>query len=469
MQVEKIARRATISTFILHLPSVLFRAAGKNKPQAGKKTQPFTRQNYRIFMRILLKKAIIAAPGQSLHGHKADLLIEDGQIAKVADTLEENADRVLQYDNLHVSPGWMDIFAHFCDPGNEYKEDLQYGAKAAAAGGFTDVMVIPNTFPPLDSKAQIEYIISKSAGYPVSVHPAGAVSVKLEGVALAEMYEMHRSGALAFTDGLHPVQSSGILLKALQYVKAFRGVIIQVPEDTGVSLHGLMHEGLWSTRLGMAGKPAVAEEIAIRRDLELLRYTGSRLHFTGVSLRTSVDLIRAAQKEGLDISCSVTPYHLTLNDESLKYYESNYKVTPPLRTQKDVEALRKGVAEGVINCFASHHFPQDTDSKQKEFEYAEEGMIGLESLFGIISKALPELDLDTKISMLAVNPRKIFGLPAARIAEGEEACLTLFDPELTWIFEEKDIRSKSKNTPFTGKELKGKVFGIINKNQIALS
>lgn len=420
-------------------------------------------------MRILLKKARITAPGQPLHGQTSDLLIEGGIISEIADSIEENADEVIQRPNLHVSPGWMDIFAHFCDPGSEFKEDLRYGAQAAAAGGFTDVMVIPNTFPPLDSKSQIEYITSKSALYPVNIHPIGAVSTKIEGKSLAEMYEMYQSGAIAFSDGLQPVQSSGILLKALQYIKAFNGVLIQVPEDTGVSLHGLMHEGLWSTRLGMAGKPAIAEEILIRRDLELLRYTGSRLHFTGISLKKSVSLIQEAQKAGLDISCSVTPYHLALTDESLKNYESNYKVNPPLREQQDVEALKKAVAEGVISCFASHHFPQDVDSKQKEFEYAGDGIIGLQSLFGIVGTALPDLDVDRKVIMLAINPRKIFGLPIPQIAVGQQAALTLFDPDLTWALEEKDIRSKSRNTPFTGKSLKGKPLGIINKNQISLS
>jgi dihydroorotase len=418
-------------------------------------------------MRILLKKARIIAPGQPLHGGVRDLLIEDGVITQISHNISEPADQLIAKDNLHISPGWMDIFANFGDPGYEFKEDLESGAQAAASGGFTDVMVIPNTTPPLESKAQIEYIISQSHPLPVNIHPIGAISRELAGKSLAEMYEMHRSGALAFSDGLHPVQSSGLLLKALQYVKAFGGILIQIPDDTGISHHGLMHEGLWSTRLGMPGKPAIAEEILIRRDLELLRYTGSRLHFTGVSLEKSIDLIREAKAAGLAVSCSITPYHLSLADDTLQEYDSNYKVNPPLREQKDITALRKAVKEGIIDCFATHHLPQEADSKQKEFEYAEDGMIGLESAFGILGNALPGVSIDHKINLLAINPRRLFDLPVPEIAEKAAANLTLFDPDLEWTFGESDIRSKSRNSPFLGKQLKGKVFGILHKNQFA--
>lgn len=420
-------------------------------------------------MRILLKKARIIAPGQIHHRQTLDLFIDNGVISKIAETIDEEADYVIQQDNLHVSPGWMDIFSHFCDPGYEYKEDLQHGGYAAAMGGFTDVMIVPNTSPALDSKAQIEYVRGKSAVLPVNIYPIGAVSTKTEGKSLAEMYEMHQSGSLAFSDGLHAIQSSGILLKALQYIKAFNGILIQIPEDVSISGQGLMHEGIWSTRLGMAGKPAIAEEILIRRDIELLRYTGSRLHFTGISLKKSIELIAEAQQNGLAVSCSVTPYHLMLTDESLMHYESVYKVNPPLRQEEDIEALKEAIANEIITCFASHHFPQDTDNKQKEFEYAGEGMIGLESLFGITGIALPNLALDTKIKMLAVNPRNLFGLPVPQIEENAHASLTLFDPNSNWIFGKESIRSKSKNTPFIGRELKGKAIGIINKNQIFLS
>lgn len=419
-------------------------------------------------MRILLKKARIIAPGQALNGLIRDLLIEDGVIRQIAGEINVDADKTILRENLHLSPGWMDVFAHFCDPGYEYKEDLESGARAAAAGGFTEVMIIPNTHPPLESKAQIEYIIRKSQHLPVNIRPIGAISKNLEGKALAEMYEMHQSGAVAFSDGINPVQSSGLFLKALQYVKAFDGIIIQIPDDTGISQYGLMHEGLWSTRLGMPGKPAIAEEILIERDLKLLKYTESKLHFTGISLKKSVDLIRAAKAGGLQVTCSVTPYHLLLSDEKLQQYESVFKVNPPLREEDDIVALRNAIKEGVIDCIATHHFPQDIDSKQKEFEYAGEGMIGLESCFGVLGISLENLTVEQKVQFLAVNPRRIFDLPVPEIKEGEKANLTLFDPETSWIFEEDRVHSKSKNSPFIKNKLIGKPLGIINKSQFYL-
>lgn len=420
-------------------------------------------------MRILLKKVHIVAPGQALNGKIRDIFIEDGTIRRITEEINLPADQVISKKNMHVSPGWMDIFANFGDPGFEYKEDLESGVNAAAAGGFTEVMIIPNTHPVLESKAQIEYVIRKSQHLPVNVHPIGAVSSGTEGKSLAEMYEMHQSGAVAFSDGISPVQSSGLLLKALQYIKAFDGILIQIPDDTGVSHNGLMHEGIWSVRLGMQGKPAIAEEILVERDLKLLQYTESKLHFTGISLRRSVELIAEAKAKGLQVTCSVTPFHLSLTDERLQEYDSVYKVNPPLRTEDDIEALKNGVQTGIIDCIATHHFPQDIDSKQKEFEYAAEGMTGLESCFGSLGNALGDMTLDEKISLLTVKPRNIFGIPVPELKETTAANLTLFDPDQRWLFEERDIHSRSKNSAFLNISLKGKPLGIINKGQLFLN
>ncbi len=413
-------------------------------------------------MRIWIKKARIIAPGQPLNGMIRDIWIEGGIIGEIAERLpDREADQVVEGEQLHVSPGWMDVFAHFCDPGYEYKEDLGSGADAAAAGGYTEVLVIPDTQPPLQSKSMVEYVVRRTASLPVRVRPIGAVSRDLEGAALAEMYEMWQSGAIAFSDGLSPLQSSGLLLKALQYVKAFDGVIIQIPEDISISQHGLMHEGLWSTRLGMPGKAAIAEEILLKRDLELLRYTGSRMHVTGISLRRSAELIRQAREAGLQVTCSVTPHHLLLDDSALQGYDSHLKVNPPLRDQAEVAGLRQAVMDGWVDCFATHHHPQDPDSKQKEFEYAGEGMIGLESAFGVLGLALPELSLERKIAMLTTGPRQVFGIPVPRLEQGQPANLTLFDPDAEWVFEQEHLASRSRNSPFLGKTLKGRVRGTV--------
>lgn len=420
-------------------------------------------------MKILIEKARIIAPGQATNGQLSALLIEDGKITRIADRIETSADRVISIDNLHVSPGWMDCFAHFCDPGLEYKETLASGAGTAAAGGFTTVMVIPDTRPALDSRTQIEYICKRSEGLPVTILPVGAISNALEGKTLAEMYDMHQAGAKAFSDGLHPVQSPGLLLKALQYVKAFNGIIIQIPDEKSISTHGLVHEGLWSTRLGISGIPDIAEIMMVKRDLDLLSYTGSKLHITGLSLAESARLIRTAKADGLHISCSVTPYHLLLTDASMQEFDSNYKVAPPLREQADVDYLREAVKDGTIDCLASHHLPQDEDSKNKEFEYASHGMTGLETAFGILGKAIPDWNLEEKISLLAIRPRNIFGLPVPQIEESAHAELTLFNPDQEWTYDKKTSKSKSRNTPFQQAKLKGKPLGIFHKNNLILN
>lgn len=413
-------------------------------------------------MQLLLKKVRIVAPHTSFHHQIRDMLISDGHIREIAADIAPSADdKIIEAEDLHVSAGWMDVFADFCDPGLEYKEDLRSGSRAAAAGGFTTVMIVPNTQPCLQSKPQIEYIRQTTRDLPTEIIPIGALSKDIAGQSLAEMYEMHLSGAVAFSDGLQPVQSSGLLLKALQYVKAFNGVIIQVPDDRSVSHHGLMNESIQSTLLGMPGIPSLAEELLVQRDIELARYTESHIHFTGISTQKSVALIAHAKERGISVSCSVTPYHLLLTDEELHGYDSNLKVTPPLRTANDVEALRKAVADGTIDCIATHHRPQDWDSKHKEFEYTEDGMIGLESCFGVLNKALPELPLERKIALLSDNPRKIFGLPPITIAAGSKANLTLFQPAKEWTFIEQYVRSKSKNSPFFGTAMTGKPAGII--------
>lgn len=420
-------------------------------------------------MVVLIKKVRLIAPGNPLHNQVKDLLIQDGIIRGIRDQISDPADRVIEGENLHISAGWVDVFAHFCDPGFEYKEDLASGSQAAAAGGFTEVMVLPNTSPPVQSKSQVEYIRQKTRGGPVTVYPIGAISRDLAGASLAEMYEMNLSGALAFSDGLIPVQSSGLLLKALQYVKAFDGILIQIPEDTGISKTGLMHEGIYSTRLGMPGKPAIAEEIFIRRDLELARYADSRIHFTGISCQGSLDLIARARSEGVRVSCSVTPYHLAFTDKELQSYDALYKVNPPLRSEEDRQALIRGIEDRTIDCIATHHLPQNPEHKKLEFEYALDGMTGLETCFGLLLQALGPSRLDRIIEMLTLGPRRLFSLEEALIQEGAPANLTLFDPMKEWEYKEPDIRSKSKNTPLLGSRLKGRPLGIIHKNQLLLN
>ncbi|MBL7745231.1 MAG: dihydroorotase [Chitinophagaceae bacterium] len=416
-------------------------------------------------MKILIKQAKIVDPSSPFNGQITDIFIEKGIISKISTAINEKADRVIEISGLHVSPGWMDIFANFGDPGNEFKETLETGAAAAAAGGYTDVLIIPNTNPALHNKANVEYIVQKSRSLPANIHPIGAVTKNTEGKELAEMYDMRASGAVAFSDGINCVQSSGLLVKALQYVKAFDGILIQVPDDKSINPHGLMNEGIVSTQLGLPGKPAMAEELIVARDIKLARYAESRLHFTGIASKKSIEYIKRGKESGASISCSVTPYHLFFCDEDMKDYDSNLKVNPPLRTKEDKTALQKAIHDGTVDCIASHHLPHEYDSKVLEFEYARYGMIGLETAYAVLNTAIPGTAQEKWVTLLSVNPRRLFGFDPLTIEEGAKAILTLFNPAQKWVFEEKDIRSKSKNTPFTGKELTGKVAGIINEEK----
>ena len=414
-------------------------------------------------MKLLIKQAKIICSNTTLHGEIKDIFIEDGVIKNISDYLDVQADKVIASENLHVSMGWMDVFAQFSDPGFEYRESLESGIAAAAAGGFTNVMIAPNTNPTLSSKTQIEYIVQKSSSYAVTIHPIGSITKNAEGKELTEMYDMHQSGAIAFSDGKNSLQNAGIMIKALQYVLANQSVIIQIPDDKSIAANGLINEGIISTQLGLPGKPAIAEELMISRDIELAKYTNSKLHITGVSTRRSIEIINEAKQLGVNVTASATPYHAYFCDEDLIDYNTNLKVNPPLRTHNDMLSVKEAIAEGVINCIASHHTPLHSDEKNCEFEYAKFGMIGLENVFGVLNGI--SKNVDTLINQLTTNPRNIFGLPIPKIAEGEMASLTVFDPTIEYTFEQTNIKSKSANNPFVGKKLTGKVLGIINNNK----
>lgn len=420
-------------------------------------------------MKILIRQATIIDPGSPYHLSQQDILIDKGVIQNIQPTISESADTIVDLPGLHVSPGWIDSFSNFCDPGYEYKESLESGTAAAAAGGFTTVMVIPNTKPVVDNKAQVEYIVQKSKSLPVQVIPIGAITKNAEGKELAEMYDMHNSGAIAFSDGLNPVQSSGILVKALLYMKPFKGVIIQLPDDKSLAPHGLMNEGIISTRLGLAGKPVISEELVVARDIKLARYTESRLHFTGITSPKSLEYIKRAKDGGISVTCSVTPHHLFFCDEDLQDYDTNLKVNPPLRTREAMMALRVAVADGSIDCIATHHAPHEYDSKIVEFEYAKYGITGLETCYAVLKTLMPQVPETRWVELLSVNPSIIFGLNRHTISINSPVSLTLYQPNSTFTYLEKNIRSKSKNSPFIGKDLFGRVVGICNGEYIHLN
>lgn len=417
-------------------------------------------------MSILLRQVKIADPASPFHNKVKDILIKDQKIVSITDHFDGKAEFVFDKAGTVVSPGWVDPFVHFCDPGMEHRETLVSGAAAAQKGGFTSVFSLPNTQPITDNKSQVTYIKQQSNSLPINVYPIGALSKKIEGKDLAEMIDMYNNGAVAFSDGMHPVQSTLLFLKALQYVKAFDGVVIQMPIDKSLGSLGLMNEGILSTQLGLPGIPAIAEELIISRDIELLRYTQSKLHITGVSTAKGIAMIASAKKEGLQVTCSVTPYHLFFTEEDLKEYNTLLKVFPPLRTMKDQEALLKAVEDGTVDCISSHHLPQDWDGKTIEFENAKAGIACIETSFSAVLQKLPKLSEEKIAAIFSTNARNIFGLSTGTIQENSIAELTLFNTTENTLMNKTESASKSANSPFWDITLKGKVIGTVVKNTL---
>ncbi|MFT4094574.1 MAG: dihydroorotase [Niabella sp.] len=420
-------------------------------------------------MNIIIKQAKIIDPTSPHNGQVADIHIANGKIKSINKKLSVKGVKTLDVKGLHVSPGWMDIFSDFADPGFEYRETITSGARAAAAGGYTHICIVPNTQPAIDQKSVVEYVIQKSKELPVTIYPLGSITRGAEGKELAEMYDMKQSGAIAFTDGKNPLQSAGILVKALQYIKSFNGVLIQVPDDKSISPNGLVNEGITSTQMGLPGRPEIAEEIAVANNIRLNEYAGSKLHLTGISTEASLKFVKEAKQKKADVTCSVTPYNLIFCDEDLVGYDTNLKVHPSLRNKKDRKALQKAIKDGSVDCIASHHIPQDKDNKVVEFEYAKNGMISLQTVYAALNTALPDIAQQRWVELLAVNPRSILSLPVPSIIEGNEASLTFFDPKKNWVFNESDILSQSKNSPFTGRSFTGKPVGTYHKDQLTLN
>lgn len=418
-------------------------------------------------MNILIKQATIVDSNSSHNGKVVDILIEKGVITQIKKSITpEKGIKTIEGDNLHVSAGWLDMQVNFCDPGNEHKETLEKGLKAAAKGGFTGVAVMSGTNPPLHNKAQIDYVVNKAKSNAVDVYPVGTLSYNQEGKDLSEMYDMQLSGAVAFSDYKKPIKDAGLILRALQYSNNINSFIITHCDDKTISHGGLMNEGVTSTRLGLKGMPALAEEIMLQRNIQILEYTGGKMHIPTISTKGSVDLIKKAKAKKLNITCGVAAYNLLLDETEVEGFDTNFKVNPPLRTKEDVEALKKAVADGIIDVIVSDHNPQDIESKDLEFDLADNGMIGLESCFGVANAALSsKTSLESLVDTLTKNPRSILGLKEVVVKEGEEANLTIFNPGKKFVFEKSHIVSSNKNSGFIGKELKGEVIAVINKDK----
>lgn len=422
-------------------------------------------------MNILIRLAKIIDTGSKHHNTVKDVFIQNGVIAKIGSNLKPTGKYTeVKLKGLQLSLGWVDMNSYFADPGFEHKETIESGCKAAAAGGFTHVCAMPNTMPIMHNKSMVEYMLSKAKGNIVNLLPVGAVTQKCEGKELAELYDMFHAGAVAFSDGGNPSLNAGLLERALDYIKAFDGILLVHPEDKSIAKHGVMHEGVFSTKLGLPAMPAFAETLAVARDLFILDYTQSRLHFLDVSLKKSLELIKNAKKKNGKLTVSVNAYNLLFTDEAVGSYNTQFKLNPPLRLSEDIAAMVKAIQEGTVDTITSQHQPHEEDCKKLEFDKADFGMIGLETSFAVANTALNnKVDTETLVKLFSTNARKILKLEENSINEGNRADLTLFSTDTKWTFTEKDIFSQSKNTPFIGKQFVGKPLGIVNNNQVFLS
>lgn len=414
-------------------------------------------------MNILIKQATIISNSSALNNKVMDILVEGGVITEIKKTITPKGNvKIIGEKGLHVSAGWLDMQAVSCDPGFEHKENLDTLIKCASSGGFTSVCVHSYTQPALHTKSQIEYLINKTRNKIVSVLPFGTITVDGKGKDMAEMYDMKMSGAIAFSDYKHPIKDAGTVLRALQYAGNIDSLIVTHCNDESISGGGQMNEGETAVTLGLKGMPALAEELMIQRNLAILEYTGGKLHIPTISTKGSVDLIKKAKAAGMNITCGVAAVNLFLDDSALSDFDTNYKLDPPLRTKKDVQALRNAVESGIIDVIVSDHLPQDIESKELEFDHADMGMINLQTAFHCALEGLKEKNIESIVRSLTFNPRQILGIDQVVVKEGETANLTLFTLTGETMLTERTSHSRSRNSPFLNKPLKGKIVGILS-------
>ncbi|NQX92488.1 MAG: amidohydrolase family protein, partial [Flavobacteriales bacterium] len=399
------------------------------------------------------------------HGKKRDILIEDGIILDIkASISEKENDQVIKMKNLSVSLGWVDLGARACDPGYEQKEDLNSSLNALAKGGFTHSVILPSSSPLPDEKSIVDYIIQSSDHHLVETLPAGTISKGGKGAQLSEMYDMLSSGAVAFCDET-PVDRADLINRSLEYCKSLKGLVYSLAFDRDLSNKGLMHEGEVSTRMGVAGIPPLAEEARLARDLEILRYTEGRLHVFGISTTRSVQLIKAAKKEGLKVTASIAAHQLCYTDEDLVEYDSNFKVRPPFRTKNDISALVKGLEDGTIDAIHSDHQPQLIEDKNREFQHAKFGISSAETFLNFALQSKKKLEMDTFIQAATVNPRQVLGLDIPKLEKGALADLTVFCEDAETNHERPYWQSKSTNNPLYNQVVPGKVVALFNRGK----
>ena len=415
---------------------------------------------------VILKQAKIIDPSSPFHNQVMDIKIENGTITQIEKDIQATSGfEVVNVPNFHVSKGWMDSSVSFGEPGYEDRETIENGLKVAAKSGFTAVALQPNSNPTIDNQSQVRFVLDKAKNQATTLYPIGALTKGSEGTDLAELFDMKNAGAIAFGDYKKALQNANLQKIALQYVQDFDGMLIAFCQDSNLKGVGIANEGIVSTKLGMKGIPALAEELHVARNLFLLEYTGGKLHIPTISTKGSIKLIKEAKAKGLQVTCSVAVHNLVLNDEELMGFDSRYKVLPPLREEATRKALVEAVLDGTIDCITSDHNPLDIELKKLEFDLAKDGTIGLESAFGALATVLP---LEVIIEKLTAN-KLVFNCNSNSIEAGNIADISMFVTDENWVFGKENIVSKSKNSAFLGKTLKGKAIGIYNNGQLVMN
>ena len=419
-------------------------------------------------MALIIKHARIIN-GVAALGEQAglkDVLVENGRITRISQGLAHDDAEVIDAAGKALMPGFIDLHVHLREPGREDKETIATGIHAAAKGGFTSIFVMPNTTPAIDTAQVVQFVLdqAKKVGL-INVYPVGAITRNRDGAQLTDMMDLKRAGCLAVTDDGKAVLNAGLMRRALEYARMAGLLVMQHCEDPNLAGAGVMNEGVVSTRLGLKGHPAAAETVIVARDIELAHYLGASMHFMHMSAARSVDLIRRAKQEGVPVTAEVTPHHFSLTEEAARGFDTATKVVPPLRTAHDVAAVKAGLADGTIDCIATDHAPHTHEDKEVDFDAAPPGLIGLETAFGLVMKELVAggvLTLPQMVDKLSASPARIAGLTEkGTIAEGRDADMVIVDLEKEWVVKKEDFVSKSKNSPFVGWTLTGRVMTTI--------
>ena len=413
-------------------------------------------------MSLLLNSLIVSEPTSKFYNQKINILIgSDGIIKKISKRkINNKTRRVIDCQSKKVSVGWIDFNSNFCDPGNEYKEDLNSGINLASKSGFVDILLSSDTNPVIQTKNDIIYIKNKSLNRLTSIHPTAAITKNSTGIEMNDIIDLYHSGAAAFSGGTSIIKNSELILKSLLYLDQIDGLYISKPNDFNLS-KGQVNDGINSNKVGLKGIPYISETIGIKRDLSILEYVGGKIHFSGISTKNSVELIKKAKSKGLNVTCDVPIYNLLLDDSKILNFETCYKVDPPLRTREDIDSLIIGLEDGTIDVISSYHQPQDIDSKNVEFDKASFGIISLQTFYSNLVELSSKISFDILLDKFTRNPRRILKLDQPEIEEGYRAILTIFDNNASWDYNENTNLSKSINSPWMDWSIRGKVEGIV--------